>query len=124
MAQKFAGGLFAQQEASDKSLHGQAATGEIPVLVLSFNTGNAATEMKMNRAAFARLSDGSSAKPNTSPADATTGDLSGFGDEAYVTGGSMIILRKGNTIARFTYISCPCNTDNIKPLARMVASRL
>jgi hypothetical protein len=121
MAQKFAGGLFAQQEASDKSLHDQAATGEIPVLVLSFNTGNAAMEMKMNRAVFARLSDGSS---NASPAHTTTGDLAGFGDEAYVAGGSMIMLRKGNTIARFTYISCPCNTDNIKPLAKLVASRL
>jgi hypothetical protein len=81
-------------------------------------------EMKMNRAAFARLSDGASADPNASPAHTTTGDLAGFGDEAYVAGGSMIMLRKGNTIARFTYISCPCNTENIKPLARMVASRI
>jgi hypothetical protein len=121
MAQKFAGGLFAQQQASDKSLHDQAATGEIPVLVLSFNTGNAAMQMKMNRAAFARLSDGSS---NASPSHTTTGDMAGFGDEAYVAGGSMIMLRKGNTVARFVYTSCPCNTDNIKPLARMVASRL
>jgi hypothetical protein len=121
MAQKFAGGLFAQQEASDKSLHNQAATGEIPVLVLSFTTGNAPMEMKMNRAAFARLSDGSS---DASPAHTATGDLPGFGDEAYVAGGSMIMLRKGNTMARFTYISCPCNTDNIKPLAKLVASRL
>jgi hypothetical protein len=121
MAQKFAGGFFAQQEASDKSLHDQAATGEIPVLVLSFTTGNAAMEMKMNRAAFARLGDGSS---NASPAHTTTGDLAGFGDEAYVAGGSMIMLRKGNTVAHFLYTSCPCNTDNIKPLAQMVASRL
>jgi hypothetical protein len=124
MAQKFAGGLFAQQEATEKSLHGQAATGEIPVLVLSFNTGNAAMEMKMNRAAFGRLSDGSQPNPNASPAHTTTGDLAGIGDEAYVAGGSIIMLRKGNTIARLTYISCPCNTDNIKPLAQMVASRL
>jgi hypothetical protein len=123
MAQKFAGGLFAQQEAAEKSLRDQAATGEIPVLVLSFNTGNAAMEMKMNRAAFGRLSDGS-ANPNASPANATTGDLAGIGDEAYVVGGSIIMLRKGNTIARLTYISCPCNTDNIKPLAQMVATRL
>ncbi len=124
MAQKFAGGLFAQQESTDKSLHDEAATGEIPVLVLSFNSGNAAMEMKMNRAAFARLSDGSAESPNASPAHTTTGNLAGIGDEAYVAGGSMIMLRKGNTIARFTYISCPCNTDNIKPLAQVVASRL
>ena len=36
----------------------------------------------------------------------------------------VIMVRKGNTLARFMYISCPCNTDNIKPLARTVASRL
>jgi hypothetical protein len=36
----------------------------------------------------------------------------------------MIIVRKGNTVARFTYISCPCNTDNIKPLAQKLASQL
>jgi hypothetical protein len=124
MAQKFAGGLFAQQEAADKSLHDEAATGEIPVLVLGFNTGNAAMEMKMNRAAFAHLRDGSQSDPNASPAHTTTGDLAGIGDEAYVAGGSMIMLRKGNTVARFTYISCPCNTDNIRPLAQAVASRL
>ena len=121
MAQKFAGGLFAQQEASDKSLSAEAATGEIPVLVLSFTAGNAAMEMKMNRAAFARLRDGA---PNASAAHTATGDLAGIGDEAYVAGGSMIMLRKGNTTARFMYISCPCNTDNIKPLAQTVASRL
>ena len=123
LAQKFAGGLFAQQQAAEKSLHDQAATGEVPVLVLSFNTGNAAMEMKMNRAAFGRLSD-DSANPNASPAHTATGDLAGIGDEAYVAGGSIIMLRKGNTIARLTYISCPCNTDNVKPLAQMVASRL
>jgi hypothetical protein len=124
MAQKLAGGLFAQQEAGDKSLSAEAATGEIPVLVLSFTTGNAAMEMKMNRAVFAPLRDGSPPNPNASPAHTATGDLAGIGDEAYVAGGSMIMLRKGNTVARFTYISCPCNTGNIKPLAEAVASRL
>jgi hypothetical protein len=124
MAQKFAGALFSQQEASDKSLSAEAATGEIPVLVLSFTAGNAVTEMKMNRAAFAHLTSGAPSNANGSAAQTATGDLTGIGDEAYVVGGSMIMLRKGNTTARFTYISCPCNTDNIKPLAQKVASRL
>jgi len=34
------------------------------------------------------------------------------------------MVRKGNTVARFMYISCPCNTDNIKPLAQKLASQL
>jgi hypothetical protein len=119
MAQKFAGGLFSQQEATDKSLAAQAATGEIPVLGLSFTAGNAAMEMKMNRAAFQHIGGGA-----TTAANSATGDLTGIGDEAYVAGGSMILVRKGNTVAHFMYVSCPCNTDNIKPLAQLVASRL
>jgi hypothetical protein len=120
MAQKFAGALFSQQQASDKSLAAQAATGEVPVLGLSFTAGNAALEMKMNRAAFQHITAGSTANA----ANSATGDLTGIGDEAYVAGGGMMLVRKGNTVAHFTYISCPCNTDNIKPLARLVASRL
>ena len=118
LAQKFAGGLFAQQEATDKSLSAEAAKGEIPVLGLLFTTGHAATEMNMNRRAFEHINGGAPASNETST------DLSGIGDEAYVAGGSMLLLRKGNVLARMTYVSCPCNTDNIKPLAKTLASRL
>jgi hypothetical protein len=118
--QKFAGALFAQQEASDKDLSAQAATGEIPVLVVSFTTGKAQSEMSMNRGAFEHLKGNDRATAENSG----SGDLAGIGDEAYVAGGSMMMVRKGNTIARFTYISCPCNTDNIKPLARKLATQL
>jgi hypothetical protein len=122
MAQKFAGALFAQQEAGDKSLSAQAATGEIPVLVLSFTAGHAAAEMKMNRGAFARIAPMGSG--HESVAKTASGDLPGIGDEAFVVGGSSLMLRKGNTMARMMYNSCPCNTSNIEPLARTLASRL
>jgi hypothetical protein len=117
--QQMAGGLFAQQEANDKSLRAEAATGEIPVLVVSFTSGNAQAEMKMNRGAFKYVTGGSGTASSSG-----SGDLDGIGDEAYLAGGSMIIFRKGNSVAHFTYISCPCNTDNIKPLAKLVAGRL
>jgi len=117
--QQMAGGLFAQQEANDKSLRAEAATGEIPVLGVSFTSGNAQAEMKMNRGAFKYVTGGSGTASNSG-----SGDLDGIGDEAYLAGGSMIIFRKGNSVAHFTYISCPCNTDNIKPLAKLVASRM
>jgi hypothetical protein len=120
--QKFAGAIFAQQEAGDKSLSAEATTGEVPVLVISFTSGNAQMEMKMNRGVFGAVADPSgNQKAGT---QTSTGALTGIGDEAYVAGGSMILVRKGNTVAHFTYISCPCNTGNIKPLAQMVASRL
>ena len=117
--QQLAGGLFAQQEATDKDLRAQAATGEIPVLVVSFTSGNAQAEMKMNRGAFNYVTGGQG-----SAASSGSGNLDGIGDEAYVAGGSMLIFRKGNSVAHFMYTSCPCNTDNIKPLAKLVASRM
>jgi hypothetical protein len=118
MAQKFAGGLFAQQEATDKDLSAEAAKGEIPVLTLLFTTGHAVAEMKLNRRAFEHIKGGGPAS------NATSTDLPGIGDEAYVAAGGMLLLRKGNVFARMTYISCPCNTDNIKPLAKILAARL
>jgi hypothetical protein len=117
--QKMAGAFFAQQEANDKDLRAEAATGEIPVLGVSFTSGNAQAEMKMNRGAFNYVTGGSG-----TAASSGSGNLDGIGDEAYLAGGSMIIFRKGNLVAHFTYISCPCNTDNIKPLAKLVASRM
>ena len=57
MMQKFAGAFFKQQEASDKDLSAQAATGEVPVVTVSFTAGNAELQMKMNRAAFRRIGD-------------------------------------------------------------------
>ena len=117
--QKLAGGMFAQQEASDKDLAAQAATGEITVLGVLFTSGNAQMEMKLNRGAFQHVTGGAG-----TAASSGSGDLDGIGDEAYLAGGGMLMFRKGNTMARLTYIGCPCNTDNIKPLAKLVASRL
>jgi hypothetical protein len=123
--QKMAGAFFAQEQANDKDLSAETASGEIPVLVLSFSYGNAVTEMRMNRGILDRLG-GSSLMPgsNDQAARSATGDLTGIGNEAYVAGGSMMLVRKGNTLARLLYVSCPCNTDNIKPLARKLAAQL
>jgi hypothetical protein len=123
--QKFAGAIFAQQEAGDKSLSAQAATGEVPVLVVSFTSGNALMEMKLNRGTLGRITNvAPAASQNTGAQNTGSADLTGIGDEAFEAGGSMILVRKGNTVAHFTYISCPCNTGNIKPLAQMVSSRM
>jgi hypothetical protein len=84
-----------------------------------FTSGNAEMEMKMNRGAFQHVTGGVGTAASTG-----SGDLDGIGDEAYLAGGGMLMFRKGNTMARLTYIGCPCNTDNIKPLAKLVASRL
>ncbi len=117
--QKMSGAFFAQQEAGDKDLSAEAATGEVPVLGINFTSGNAEAEMKMNRGAFKYVTGGAGTASSSG-----TGDLDGIGDDAYLAGGGMLLVRKGNTVAHFMYVGCPCNTDNIKPLAKLVASRL
>jgi hypothetical protein len=117
--QKLAGGFFAQQEAGDKDLRAQAATGEIPVLSVRVTKGNAEAEMKMNRGAFTYATGGGGTASSSG-----TGTLDGIGDDAYLAGGSMLVFRKGDSVAHLMYVSCPCNTDNVKPLAKLVASRL
>jgi hypothetical protein len=116
---QFASAFFAQQEAGDKDLRKAAASGEVPVLGVSFTSGNAEAEMKMNRGAFTHITGGGGTVATTG-----TGTLDGVGDDAYVAGAGMLLVRKGNTVAHYTYIQCPCNTDNIKPLAKLVASRM
>lgn len=120
MMQQITGAFFKQQESSDKDLSAQAATGEVPVLTISFSSGNAELEMKMNRMAFNHVTstDGKSADQTA------TGDLAGIGDDAYEMGGSGLMVRKGKVVAHFMFTLCPCSADVVKPLAAKVASQL
>lgn len=122
MMQKFAGAFFKQQEASDKDLSAQAATGEVPVVTVGFTTGNAELQMKMNRAAFRRI--GVSSTDEKSTDQQASGDLPGIGDDAFEMGGTGLMVRKGNVVAQFMFPACPCSADAIKPLAEKVANQL
>jgi hypothetical protein len=110
MLQKFAGGLFKQQEQSDKDLSAEAKKGEIPVVTVSFSSGgHGVSEMKLNRKFMTQL--GST-------------DLPGIGDEAFNSADGMMTVRKGNNMFRIMYISCPCTIDAITPLAQKIANAL
>ncbi len=125
MMQQITGAFFKQQESSDKDLSAQAATGEVPVLSVSFSSGNADLEMKMNRAAFNRIKQGSMvATDGKSTDEVATGDLAGIGDDAYEMGGTGLMVRKGKVVAHFMFPYCPCSANAIKPLAAKVASQL
>jgi uncharacterized protein YidB (DUF937 family) len=123
MMQQIAGAFFKQQEASDKSLSAEAATGEVPILNVSFSSGNAELEMKMNRLAFNHIKQGGMTEGKSTD-EVATGDLSGIGDDAYEMGGTGLIVRKGKVVAHFMFPYCPCSADAIKPLAGKVASQL
>jgi hypothetical protein len=120
MMEQITGAFFKQQESSDKGLSAQAASGEVPILTVSFSSGNAELEMKMNRMAFNHVAstDGKSTD------QIATGDLSGIGDDAYEMGGTGLIIRKGKVVAHFMFPYCPCSVDAVKPLASKLASQL
>lgn len=125
MMQQITGAFFKQQESSDKDLSAQAATGEVPVLTVSFSSGNAELEMKMNRMAFNHLKQGGMASTDGKSTDqVATGDLTGIGDDAYEMGGTGLIVRKGKVVAHFMFPYCPCSADAVKPLAAKLASQL
>lgn len=125
MMQQISGAFCKQQESSDKSLSAEAAKGEVVVLAVSFDTKTARMTMKVTRTAFDHVKQGAvSASDNGSAAATGTGDLAGLGDEAYEIGGTMLMVRKGNTMARFLFNECPCNADAIRPLAENVVKQL
>jgi hypothetical protein len=100
----------------------EAAAGEVLVLAVSFSTGNAELEMKMNRAAFNHVTGGNADGKTTD--QKASGDLEGIGDDAYEMGGSGFIFRKGQTVVHMMFIQCPCDANAMKPLAANIASQL
>jgi len=125
MMQQITSAFFKQQEASDKSLSAEAAKGEVVVLAVSFDSKTAKMAMRLSKTAFDHVKQGASFAPGQGSAGETgTGDLSGLGDEAYEMGGTMLMVRKGDVMARFLFNECPCSVDAIKPLAEKVVSQL
>ena len=51
-------------------------------------------------------------------------DLKGIGDQAFVSSDGMNMARKGDKLIRVMYISCPCGTDALKPLAKKIVDAL
>jgi hypothetical protein len=122
MMQQITGAFFKQQEASDKTLSKEAATGEVLILSVSFTAGNADLEMKMTRMAFNHVAGTNGDRKTTD--QRATGDLDGIGDEAYEMGGTSLIFRKGQTVVHMMFPECPCDANAVKPLAANIASQL
>ena len=50
--------------------------------------------------------------------------IDGIGDEAFSKSDSMMFVRKGDKLIRITYMTCPCGTEAIKPLAKEIVANL
>jgi hypothetical protein len=110
MIQGISGGLFKtfQQEKPDSS----DGSGTVIVFNYGIDDNAAVEQMNLNRKAM------------RSVGGAAVTDLDGVGDEAFVTGDSSVIARKGHKLIRIMYMTCPCNLDAVKPLAQKIADAL
>lgn len=88
-----------------------AHPGEAPVLLFSVANQGARAVMSMSRLTMGRL--GPSLK-----------ELPGLGDDAFDLAGVMILARKGDQVLMMMYMTCPCGTDDVLPLARKVVASM
>lgn len=107
-------GALAQSFQTDKAEKSDADSGDGTVIVFNFSLddNNAAAQMSLNRKGMAYVGGGS------------TQDMPGVADEAFVTGDSSIIARKGDKLIRVMYMTCPCNTIAVEPLVQKLAAAL
>lgn len=106
--QQFAGGMFKAFQSEDKDRAPE--TGEVPVFNFSIDQNSAEAQMRLNAKAMRRIGDFQ--------------DLPGIGDQAFVSADGMIMLRKGDKLVRIMYLTCPCGTEAVKPLAKELADAL
>lgn len=110
MVQTFAGTLFSALQEQHPNQHADQ-NGEVPVFVFSIDNHSAEVQMHLSAKTFGNLGPGPQGIP-------------GIGDQAFDMGNAMIMVRKGDKLIRIAYMTCPCNTDAIKPLAKMLADRV
>jgi hypothetical protein len=108
MLQQFAGGAFKVFQSENKD--SKPDTGEVPVFNFSIDQNNAEAQMRLNAKAMGRIGGFQ--------------DLLGIGDQAFVSADGMIMLRKGDKLVRIMYLTCPCGTEAVKPLAKELADAL
>jgi hypothetical protein len=108
MLRQFAGGVFKVFQSENKD--NKPDTGEVPVFNFSIDQNNAEAQMRLNAKAMGRIGE--------------TADLPGIGDQAFVTADGMIMVRKGNKLVRIMFLTCPCGTEQVKPLAKEIADAL
>ncbi len=109
LVQNIAGGMF-KALAQEKPSSEQDKSGEVLVFNFWVDQHNAEAQMRMNAKGFSNLGD--------------TQGLPGIGDQAFVSGDGMIMVRKGNKLVRIMYLTCPCGTEAVKPLAKEIANAL
>jgi len=111
MFEQFAGGVFNNMP-KNATTDTESVDGNVVVFTFGVDTNSAKEQMHLNAKVLGGM--GSAAQQ----------PLDGIGDEAFAEADSMMMVRKGDKLIRIMYMSCPCNTEAIKPLAKQLAARL
>lgn len=111
MIHQMAGAIFKQSQEENHAADADA-NGNTPVLMFGIDSSGARERMKLSQKTLGLLG----------PTGATP--ISGIGDEAFDSSGAMMFIRKGDKLLQITYMTCPCNTEAIKPLARKLADAI
>ena len=111
MFEQFAGGVLNNMP-KNATEDTQSADGNVVVFTFGIDTNAAREQMQLNGKVLGGL--GSAAQQ----------PLEDIGDEAFAEADSMMMVRKGDKLIRIMYMSCPCNTEAIKPLAKQLAASL
>jgi hypothetical protein len=113
--QDFASGIFSSMP-QEKQEQGSYASGNVPVIAISVSESpSAVAEMKLNARVLGHL--GGSNGPST-------GEALDIGDQAFVSSDSAIMIRKGGKLVRIMYMTCPCGTNEVIPLAKKLVQSL
>jgi hypothetical protein len=110
--QKLADGIFGAQQKNAETADPNEAI-ETTVLSVSIDQGSAEAQMKLDSKVLGAFGSASGANK-----------IAGIGDETLVAADGMMLVRKGDTLVRITYISCPCNTGQIEPLVKKLVAAL
>lgn len=111
MFEQFAGGVFNSMP-KNATTDTESADGNVVVFNFGIDNSSAREQMHLNAKVLGGL--GSVAQQQ----------LDGIGDEAFAEADSMIMVRKGDKLIRIMYMSCPCSTEAVIPLAKKLAANL
>ena len=109
MLQQFAGGMFKGFQ-SERPQSEQDKSGEVPVFNFSVDQRDAEERMRLTAKTMGQIGD--------------TQGLPGIGDQAFVSADGMIMVRKGSKLVTIMYLTCPCGTEAVTPLAKEIADAL
>jgi hypothetical protein len=107
--QKVAGGMFKVFQ-SEQPAAEQDSSGEVPFFNFSVDQHAAEEQMRLNAKVLGVIGD--------------QVRLPGIGDQAFVSADGIIMVRKGKNLVRIMYITCPCGTKEVIPLAKQLADAI